>query len=107
MNARRSLAVAALVPWLLSGCATADMAESLQGRLTKAEAEMSLCKQNIGLASAPTPATTALYDSATGPVAQDASQVKIKTLCGRELRELLDARRALNELRRRGTGTGG
>ena len=107
MNARRSLAGAALVPWLLSGCATADMAESLQGRLTKAEAEMSLCKQNIGLASAPTPATTALYDSATGPVAQDASQVKIKALCGRELRELLDARRALNELRRRGTGTGG
>jgi len=34
MNARRSLAGAALVPWLLSGCATADMAESLQGRLT-------------------------------------------------------------------------
>lgn len=109
MIARRSLAAAALVPSLLSGCAAvAGVTEQqAQDRLTRAEAEMNFCKQNIGLASAPTPATTALYDPGTGPVAQDSAQVKIKTLCGRELRELLDARRALNELRRRGAGAGG
>jgi len=107
VTAGRSLTGMALVPWLLAGCAaTAGIPEQqAQDRLTRAEAEMNLCKQNIGLASAPTPATTALYDRSSGPV-QDASQVKIKTLCSRELRELLDAQRTLNELRR-GAGTGG
>ena len=106
MIARRSLTAVALGPWLLAGCATAGISEQqAQDRLTRAEAEMNFCKQNIGLASAPTPATTALYDRGSGPVAQDASQVKIKTLCGQELREYLEAQRALNELRRRGAGT--
>ena len=107
MIARRSLIAVVLVPWLLGACSTAGSTEQwARDRLVKAEAEMNLCKQGIGLASAPTPTTTALYDSGAGPVAQDAAQLKIKTLCGRELRELLDAQRAVNELRRR-SGTGG
>jgi len=78
--------------------------QQAEDRLTRAEAGMNVCKQNLGLASAPTPTTAALFDPRGGPAAQDASQVKIKTLCGRELRELLDAQRVLNELRARGGG---
>ena len=101
MIARRSLPAVVLVPWLLGACSTAGSTEQwARDRLVKGEAEMNFCKQNIGLASAPTPTTTALYDASAGPGAQDAAQLKIKTLCGRELRELLDAQRALRELRR-------
>ena len=108
MTAPRSLTAVALVPWLLVGCATVGTSEQqAEDRLTRAEAGMNVCKQNLGLASAPTPTTLSLYDPRGGPVVQDPSQVKIKTLCTRELREVLDAQRALNELRRRGAGAGG
>ncbi len=90
-----------MVSCLLAGCATGPTnQEWARDRVTKAEAEMNTCKRGIGLEAAPTPANIALYDPATSSVAQDAAQVKIKTLCGHELRELLDAQRSLKELRR-------
>jgi len=101
MTARRSLVIPALLAWGLAGCATGGMPEGwAEDRLVKAEAEMNLCKQGLGLGAAPTPTTAALYDPATGAVAQDAAQVKIKTLCGRQLHELLDAQRVVKELQR-------
>lgn len=90
-----------LVPCLLAGCAGGPPPRQwAEDRLEKAEAEMKACKEAMGLGAAPTPGSTALYDPATGPVAQDAAQVKIKTLCARQLHELLDARRSLRELSR-------
>jgi len=86
---------------LVAGCAgVATPREWAQQRVDKAEDEMKFCKESIGLAAAATPTTATLYDPATGAVAQDPTQLKIKTLCGRQLRELLDAQRALRELNR-------
>jgi len=100
MIAPRSLMTRLLLPCLLAACAGPATQQRADDRLVKAEAEMNACKQGLGLGAAPTPTTTALYDPATGSVAQDAAQVKIKTLCGRQLYELLDAQRVVKELHR-------
>ena len=101
MTPRRSLGRSALLACWLAGCATGSVPEHMaEDRLAKAEVEMKLCKEGIGLGAAPTPTTTGLYDPATSAIAQDAVQVKIKTLCGRELRELLEAQRMVKQLQR-------
>src|SRR5262249_49459537 len=97
----RSVSTLMLLPYFFAGCAsTAMTAQWAQERVDTAEVEMKLCKESIGLAAAPTPTTTALYDRTTRPVAQDPAQLRIKTMCARQLRELLDAQRALRELSR-------
>jgi hypothetical protein len=78
---------------LLAGCASAEVTP--ETRLQNAEAYLKACKERFGLGAVPTPTDTALYDRATGPTAQSAGQVRLKTLCSGELQELLDARRSL------------
>lgn len=84
---------------LVLGCSGPTLGHLAETRLANAEAEMKACQERLGLGAVPTPTTTALYDATRGPDAQDPAQVRIKTLCGIELRDLLEARRILRELR--------
>ena len=87
----------AVVVAFLGGCTQATMQEFADSRLAKAENDLRLCKEEFGLANVPTPTNPSLYDTAAGPTAQDAGQLRLKTVCGRQLRELLDAQRAKRE----------
>jgi hypothetical protein len=95
---RSSLLGLALAATFLGGCTKVTMQEFADSRLVRAENELRLCKDEFGLANVPTPTNPALYDTAAGPTAQDAAQLRLKTVCGRQLRELLDAQRAKKEL---------
>lgn len=90
---KRTLLVVAL---LAVACSREDPRQKALGRLEKAEAAMTGCKQRIGLGDIPTPDTVVLADPAIKGVeltVVTAGQLRLKVECRLELDELLDARR--------------
>jgi hypothetical protein len=90
---KRTLFVVAL---LAVACSREDPRQKALGRLQKAEAAMTECKQRIGLGDIPTPDTVVLADPAIKGAeltVVTAGQLRLKVECRLELDELLDARR--------------